>query len=81
MQLIGEEHLDIAILPIGDHFTMGPDDALRAVTMLRPGIVVPCHYNTFPAIRQDVERFKARVESETATRVVVLEPGGSHEFA
>jgi L-ascorbate metabolism protein UlaG (beta-lactamase superfamily) len=80
MQLIGEEHPDVAILPVGDHFTMGPDDALRAVTLLRPGTVVPSHYNTFPAIEQDIEKFKQRVEAETASRVVVMQPGESHEF-
>ncbi len=81
MQLIGEEQLDVALLPIGDHYTMGPNDALRAITMLRPGTVIPCHFNTFPPIQQDPEQFQARVESETATRVVVLEPGDSHEFS
>ncbi len=75
MQLIAEEQLDVALLPIGDHFTMGPDDALRAVSMLRPGIVIPCHYNTFPPIEQPVDTFRSRVESETASRVFVLEPG------
>lgn len=80
MQLIGEQHPDIALLPIGDHFTMGPDDALRAVTLLRPGTVVPSHYNTFPPIKQDAEKFKQRVEAETASRVVVMQPGETHEF-
>ena len=80
MQLIAEEQLDIALLPIGDHFTRGPDDALRAITMLRPGIVVPSHYNTFPPIEQDAERFRARVESETASRVFVMSPGDTHDF-
>ncbi|CAN5846078.1 metal-dependent hydrolase [soil metagenome] len=81
MQLIAEEQLDVALLPIGDHFTMGPDDALRAVSMLRPGIVVPCHYNTFPPIEQPVDTFRSRVESETASRVFVLEPGGVLDLA
>lgn len=81
MQLIAEEQLDVAILPIGDHFTMGPDDALRAITMLRPGVVVPCHYNTFPPIQQDAEQFKRRVEAETATRVVVVTPGDTVDLA
>lgn len=80
MQLIGEEHPDIALLPIGDHFTMGPDDAFRAITLIRPGVVVPIHYNTFPPIKQDAEKFRQRVESETASRVLVLQPGETHEF-
>jgi L-ascorbate metabolism protein UlaG (beta-lactamase superfamily) len=81
MQLIGEEHPDIALLPIGDHFTMGPDDAFRAVTLIRPGTVIPVHYNTFPPIQQDAAQFKQRVESETASRVLVLQPGEQHEFS
>ena len=53
MALIGEEGLDLAILPIGDYYTMGPDDAVRAVKLLRPRFVLPIHYNTFPPIAQD----------------------------
>ncbi|MDI3339956.1 MAG: metal-dependent hydrolase [Sphaerobacter sp.] len=75
MALIGEEGLDIAVLPIGDHFTMGPRDAVRAVTLLKPKVVIPCHYNTFPPIQQDAEAFKQEVEQQTAARCVVLEPG------
>lgn len=48
MRLIGEMGLDLALLPIGDHFTMGPEDALKALELLRPKKVVPIHYNTFP---------------------------------
>lgn len=48
MRLVGEMGLDLAFLPIGDHFTMGPEDALRALELLRPKAVVPIHYNTFP---------------------------------
>lgn len=53
MKLIGEEGLDVAILPIGDNFTMGPQDALRAVKFLEPKVVIPIHYNTFDLIKQD----------------------------
>src|SRR5512142_633680 len=53
MRLIGEEGLDLAVLPIGDYYTMGPDDALRAVKLLQPKRVLPIHYNTFPPIAQD----------------------------
>jgi L-ascorbate metabolism protein UlaG (beta-lactamase superfamily) len=77
MQLIGEEDLDMAILPIGDHFTMGPKDALKAVKMLRAGTIIPCHYNTFPAIKQDAEAFRNQVEQETDSKVLVLSPGES----
>lgn len=77
MRLIGEEGIDVAVLPIGDHFTMGPSDALRAVKLIEPTHVVPCHYNTFPPIKQDAQRFKAMVEDATAARVAVLAPGES----
>lgn len=77
MQLIGEEGLDVAVLPIGDQFTMGPQDALRAAKMLRAGTVIPCHYNTFPPIRQDAQAFKRDVERETSSRVLVPNPGES----
>ncbi len=77
MKLIGEEGLDFAVLPIGDNFTMGPDDALRAVKLLTPKVVVPSHYNTWPPIAQDAEAWKSRVEAETDTKVVVLKPGES----
>ncbi len=75
MALIGEGGLDLAILPIGDNFTMGPDDALRAVKLLRPGQVVPIHYNTFDVIKQDPHAFAARVAAETDATCVVLAPG------
>ena len=75
MALIGEEGLDLAILPIGDYYTMGPDDALRAVKLLKPRFVLPIHYNTFPPITQDAEAWAARVKSETKATPVVLQPG------
>ena len=80
MQLIAEEGIDIAVLPIGDNFTMGPDDALKAVKMLRAATVIPCHYNTFPPIRQDANAFKARVEAETSSVVAVMKPGETLDF-
>ncbi|MGC4190094.1 MAG: metal-dependent hydrolase [Thermomicrobiales bacterium] len=80
MQLIAEENLDVAVLPIGDCFTMGPKDAARAAGILRAGTVIPCHYNTFPAIQQDANAFKESVESQTASRVLPLAPGESAEL-
>ncbi|MEA2531198.1 MAG: hypothetical protein QOF33_4791 [Thermomicrobiales bacterium] len=80
MKLIGEEGLDVAVLPIGDHFTMGPVDAVRAVRFLEPKLVIPCHYNTFPPIKQDPERFKQMVEEQTSARCLPLKPGESHEL-
>jgi L-ascorbate metabolism protein UlaG (beta-lactamase superfamily) len=75
MSLIGDEGLDLAILPIGDYYTMGPDDAVRAVKLLRPRYVLPIHYNTFPLIMQDAAAWAVRVKTETSATPVVLEPG------
>lgn len=81
MELIGRLHpADLALLPIGDNFTMGPEDALEAVKMLKPKRVVPIHYNTFPLIKQDPLEFKAEVEAATEAKVTVLAPGESFEF-
>ncbi|NPA06851.1 MAG: metal-dependent hydrolase [Chloroflexi bacterium] len=81
MKLIGDEGIDLAILPIGDNFTMGPDDALRAVKLLRPKHVIPIHYSTWPLIEQDPNAWAQRVEAETDARVHVLKPGESFELA
>jgi L-ascorbate metabolism protein UlaG (beta-lactamase superfamily) len=75
MQLIGEEGLDVAILPIGDNFTMGPDDALKAVKFLKPKKVIPDHYNTWPPIEQDANAWAERVNAETSAEPVVMTPG------
>lgn len=75
MRLIGEEGIDLALLPIGDNYTMGPDDALRAVKLIEPKTVVPIHYNTWPPIAQDAEAWARRVRAETRSDPVVLQPG------
>ena len=80
MKLIGEEGLDLAILPIGDNFTMGPDDALRAVKLLAPKVVIPIHYDTFDVINQDPHAFAGRVEAETSAKCVVLKAGDTFEL-
>ena len=80
MAFIGRAGIDVALLPIGDNFTMGPDDALEAVRLLNPRTVVPIHYNTFPPIQQDPLAWAERVEKETRTQCVVLEPGQSFEL-
>lgn len=61
MRLIGEEGIDLACLPIGDNYTMGPEDALRAVKLLQPRRVMPIHYNTFDIIHQDAEAWAETV--------------------
>ena len=75
MKLIGEEGIDLAILPLGDNFTMGPDDALRAVKLIQPRKVLPIHYNTWPLIAQDAPAWAERVRAETKAQAVVLKPG------
>ena len=75
MKLIGEEGIDLAILPLGDNFTMGPDDALRAVKLIQPKKVLPIHYNTWELITQDANAWAARVRKETAAEPVILKPG------
>jgi len=76
MTLIGDEGLKVAILPIGDNFTMGPEDSVKALKFLRPETVIPCHYNTFSAIEQDVNRWAADVAA-TPVKPLVLAPGQS----
>ena len=80
MKLIGEQGIDIAILPIGDNFTMGPEDALRAVKLIEPKRVIPDHFGTWPLIDQDVAAWAESVRSETSTEPVVLESGQSVEL-
>lgn len=75
MKLIGEEGIDLAILPIGDNFTMGPEDALRAIRLIEPKEVIPIHYNTFDVIKQDPEAWGQQVQRETSAKARVLKPG------
>lgn len=77
MQLLNGQ-VDIACLPIGDNFTMGPADAVRAVEMIGPRVVIPMHYNTFDVIEQDPQAFAAQVGDRA--EVAILEPGQSYEF-
>jgi L-ascorbate metabolism protein UlaG (beta-lactamase superfamily) len=76
MKLIGSAGLDLAVLPIGDLYTMGPEDSIDAVKMLAPKRVAPCHYNTWPPIVQDESAWAERVRSHTAAEPIVLKPGG-----
>ncbi|RHW40739.1 metal-dependent hydrolase [Neobacillus notoginsengisoli] len=78
MKLIGERHpIDIAFLPIGDNFTMGPEDAAYAAKLLGAKTVVPIHYNTFPPIKQDPHSFVEMLEEGQGK---VMEPGDSLEL-
>ncbi len=78
MALIGEEGIDLATVPIGDNFTMGPDDALRAVKMLNPKHVIPVHYNTWDLIAQDPQAWAQEVREQTDAEPHVLSPGESY---
>lgn len=80
MKLIGESGIDLALLPIGDNFTMGLGEALRSVQFIQPKQVVPIHYDTFPGIRQDAKEWARRVEGATSSRVVIMAPGQTIEL-
>ncbi len=77
MQLLAGK-VDVAMLPIGDNFTMGPEDAARAVEFIKPRVVIPMHYNTFDVIKQDPQEFRKLVGSRA--EVIILDPGQSFEF-
>ena len=82
MKLIGEIYKpDVALLPIGDYYTMGALQASEAVRLIKPKIVVPMHYMTFPVLAQSANEFGSLVrEKAPEVRVVVLNPGESFEF-
>jgi L-ascorbate metabolism protein UlaG (beta-lactamase superfamily) len=67
--------VDVALIPIGGHYTMDRHDAVVAAELIGPDTVIPCHYNTFPPIETDAHAFKSDVESKTSSKVVVLDPG------
>jgi L-ascorbate metabolism protein UlaG (beta-lactamase superfamily) len=75
MALIGEEGLDLAFLPIGDYYTMGLEDSIRAIKLLKPRFVIPIHYGTFPVIEQDPGKWAEMVSRETGANPIVLQPG------
>ncbi|GAB1421160.1 metal-dependent hydrolase [Anaerolineales bacterium] len=77
MALIGDEGVDAAILPIGDTYTMGLEDSIKAVNLIQPTYVIPCHYNTFSAITQDVVAWAEMIHRETDAKPIVMDPGGS----
>lgn len=78
MKLIGEQHpIDLAFLPIGDNFTMGPEDAAFAAKLLKAKMVVPIHFNTFPPIKQDPNRFIEMLDDKNGK---ILHPGEALEL-
>ena len=80
MQLIARrgDRVELALVPIGGHYTMDRFDAVTAVEMVQPFQTIPCHYGTFPPIETDAQAFKADVEAQTSSQVVVLAPGEAH---
>ena len=80
MRLIGDMVIDLAFLPIGDNYTMGPEDSLSAINYIRPRYVIPMHYKTWPLIDQDASEWANRVNNETTAQPLVLDPGSSHEL-
>jgi L-ascorbate metabolism protein UlaG (beta-lactamase superfamily) len=78
MQLIGRAAIDVAMLPIGDNFTMGPEDAVTALDFLKARLAVPMHYNTWPIIAQDPAVFARRAD-EAGHTVKPLQPGEALE--
>ena len=77
MRLIGETGIDVAVLPIGDLFTMGPEDAVAATNLIQPTHVLPTHFNTWPPIEQNAEQWAEETRSKTKAQPTVLEPDGS----
>lgn len=80
MKLIGLAGIDLAILPIGDLYTMGPEDSIEAVKLLKCKRVVPCHYNTWPPIIQNPHDWAAEIRRQTAAEPLLLELGESAEI-
>lgn len=75
MNFISDEKIDIALLPIGDRFTMGKEDAVKAIELIKPKVVIPMHYNTFPEIIANPEEFAELAERKTKSQVIVMKPG------
>jgi len=80
MQLIGKSGLDLAVLPIGDLFTMGPHDSLAATKLLKPKQVLPAHYNTWPPIEQDAAEWANLIRGGSDAEPIVLNPGATHQL-
>jgi L-ascorbate metabolism protein UlaG (beta-lactamase superfamily) len=71
-------HIDLAVLPIGGHYTMDRFDAVVAAELIKADQVIPCHYDTFPPIETDAQAFKADVQNAGFAEVIVLDPGEAH---
>ncbi len=69
-----------ALIPIGGHYTMGPEDAVEAVKLLEPDVVIPMHYGTFPLIEQDPRLFADLIGKNTSSRCLIMRPGEEVEL-
>jgi L-ascorbate metabolism protein UlaG (beta-lactamase superfamily) len=80
LQLIARrgDKVDLALVPIGGHFTMDRYDAVTAVELINPSQVIPIHYGTFPPVETDAQAFKQDVQNAGFSEVLVLEPGDTH---
>jgi L-ascorbate metabolism protein UlaG (beta-lactamase superfamily) len=76
MKLISAPGIALAVLPIGDLYTMGPNDSLEAIRLIDPTYVVADHYNTWPPIEQDVSAWADKVRKGTKAKPVMVDPGG-----
>jgi L-ascorbate metabolism protein UlaG (beta-lactamase superfamily) len=76
LRLPGErDNLDVALIPIGGHYTMDRHDAVIAAELVGATTVIPCHFDTFPPIETDAQAYKAEVEAKTSSKAEVLAPG------
>ncbi len=75
MQLIGHSGIELAVLPIGDLFTMGIEDSVSATRLIAPRKVTPTHFNTWPPIEQDAEQWALRIRNETSAVPILSKPG------
>ena len=81
LRLVGErDKLDVALIPIGGHYTMDRYDAVTAVELVNASQVIPIHYGTFPPIETDAQAFKSDVQNAGFSEVLVLEPGDTHHL-
>jgi L-ascorbate metabolism protein UlaG (beta-lactamase superfamily) len=77
MALIGKSSIDLAILPIGDLFTMGPEDSVEATLLVNPKHVLPTHFNTWPPIAQDANAWAKLIQAKSSATPHVIQPGDS----
>ncbi|HEY3363800.1 MAG TPA: metal-dependent hydrolase [Symbiobacteriaceae bacterium] len=78
--VIEEPGIDVALLPVGDNYTMGPKDAAIATEWIGPKVVIPMHWGTFPVLKPNPDEFVSKVQAAGKTRPVVVKPGETFEF-